>query len=718
MRHALVWAPTLPDHDRQAGSRRLYDFLCFLREDGWAVTFAAAGGGEERYARELRALGIATHTNAEKEIGEIVRHRRFDLAILAFWHVAGAPLRALREHSPHTRVIVDSVDLHFLRHARWALGSGTSASENGEDRRGVGTLEDPYGVDFAREVNVYGAADCVLAVSQKEADLINDLAGDPELARTIPLCESSSPSPYGFQERSGLLFIGNFRHAPNVDALEFLCREIVPRIAPDLLEQHPVRVIGNAFDERLAVLCDRTPGVQPVGWVPSVVPYLERSRVSVVPLLYGAGTKHKLIQALTIGTPTVSTTTGIEGLGVRHGSEVLVANEPEAFARSAERLATDEDLWLRLVEGGRRRVQATHGREQVRALFRDLVGRVLARPAKAAPASSARRTLEARGHRVRTQSAGEPVFIVGSPRSGVSILTWSLGQHPDLLPLEESDWLPNLVVDLTTAYQRATARGERSALGAMGVPQRGFYAAFGDAVDEIILSHRRRFEELHSAREGDPRCKVSRSPADPKLRWVDGNSHYSKHVYALSRLFPRARFVHIIRDVESVTRSLVGGGDNLSWQQAYEKWLENVTAAVEAEKALGSETVLRISHADLTRQPETALRRCLEFLGERFAPACLEPLGEISHSSPVSSDRSGEPRLDVDKATKRRAEELSRELLAEAKPSYRADSGRLAALDRDFRQTVARLQVLHTERVGRRRRRNAPRGRADLGEHG
>jgi len=693
MRHALVWGPRLPDHDRQSGSRRLYDFLCFLRDDGWAITFAAQGGGDERYAREVRALGIATHTNAGKEIGEIVRHGRFDIAILAFWHAAGPALRALREHSPRTRVIVDSVDLHFLRHARSAF---EMTGENGGDRRRAGTLDDAYGVDFARELNVYSAADCVLTVSQKEAHLINDLARDPELARTIPDCESSSPSPYGFQERSGILFIGNFRHPPNVGALEFLCREVVPRLAPDVLEQHPVRVVGNAFDEKLAVLCDGAPGVEPVGWVPSVVPYIERSRVSVVPLLYGAGTKRKLIQALTIGTPTVSTTTGIEGLEVSDGSEVLVADEPEAFARSVERLATDEDLWLRLVEGGRRRVQGTHAREHVRALFRDLVDRVLAMPTKAAPASAAKMTLEPRGRKVRTQSAAQPVFVVGAPRSGTSILTWSLGQHPDLLPLEESDWLPKLVANLTTAYRLGTARGERSALSAMGVSQRAFYAAFGDAVDEIIVTHRRRFEELRAGPGGDPRFKISRAPSDPKLRWVDGTPHYSKHVYALSRLFPGARFVHLLRDVESVTRSLIHfhkvGGRHFTWQEAYERWLENVTSAVAAEKALGSETVLRISHADLTGDPETAVRRCLEFLGEPFAPACLEPLQKTINSSSLPSDRSGDPPLNLETAVKVRAEELSGALLAEARPSYGADPNRLAALERDFHQALVRLE--------------------------
>ncbi|MEO7724865.1 MAG: sulfotransferase, partial [Chthoniobacterales bacterium] len=67
-----------------------------------------------------------------------------------------------------------------------------------------------------------------------------------------------------------------------------------------------------------------------------------------------------------------------------------------------------------------------------------------------------------------------PVFIVGSPRSGTSILTWCLGQHPNLLGLEESNWMAPFAVDLAVAFRRGSARGERSQLSSMGMERDHF----------------------------------------------------------------------------------------------------------------------------------------------------------------------------------------------------------------------------------------------------
>jgi len=102
--------------------------------------------------------------------------------------------------------------------------------------------------------------------------------------------------------------------------------------------------------------------------------------VSLLPLLYGAGTKRKLIQAAMAGTPSVSTSIGTEGLGLRHETEVLVADDPAAFARAIERLVTDEPLWNRLASAGRERVMAVHGRESVRRRFREVLGAVSPSP--------------------------------------------------------------------------------------------------------------------------------------------------------------------------------------------------------------------------------------------------------------------------------------------------------------------------------------------------
>lgn len=76
-----------------------------------------------------------------------------------------------------------------------------------------------------------------------------------------------------------------------------------------------------------------------------------------------------------------------------------------------------------------------------------------------------------------------PIFIVGSPRSGTSILTWCLGQHPNILGLEESNWMAQFALDVASAYRRGSARGERSQLSAMGVDCLDFMATIGHSIE-------------------------------------------------------------------------------------------------------------------------------------------------------------------------------------------------------------------------------------------
>src|SRR5438034_414663 len=82
----------------------------------------------------------------------------------------------------------------------------------------------------------------VLTVSEKEAEWINDLIGLPNLARAVPDWEALDRSPVPYRDRRGILFLGNFWHAPNRDAAAFLCRDIVPRLDPALLSEHQLLV--------------------------------------------------------------------------------------------------------------------------------------------------------------------------------------------------------------------------------------------------------------------------------------------------------------------------------------------------------------------------------------------------------------------------------------------------------------------------------------------
>jgi GT2 family glycosyltransferase len=381
-RRALVVLPTMPERDREGGSRRAFHLLELLTEDGWATSVVVenANGGE-RYARAVRQLGAAIYSGFSTrwagadylpDPAALLALETFDLALLAFWHVAERLLPALRARSPRTRAIVDSVDLHFLRGAREAFARARAGGS-------LDALDTRYADELRRELNVYGAADGVLTVSQKEAGWVDDLTGTSGHALCVPLMEDPPAPPRPLRERRGLVFLANFRHPPNLDALAFLA-EVVARLDPGLLAAHPLDIVGNALEPAMLGALAGHPCVRAVGWVPEVEPYLEHARVSLVPLRQGAGTKAKLLQSLFAGTPSVSTTIGVEGFGLVNDRDVLVADTADAFAAAITRLATDDEEWRRLSARGRAAVEDTHGRAAVRTQFRSAIEDVLARP--------------------------------------------------------------------------------------------------------------------------------------------------------------------------------------------------------------------------------------------------------------------------------------------------------------------------------------------------
>ncbi|MEY4916848.1 MAG: hypothetical protein RL616_761 [Verrucomicrobiota bacterium] len=189
--------------------------------------------------------------------------------------------------------------------------------------------------------------------------------------------------------------MGSFRHLPNIGAVEFLCKEVLPHLNPALTARHPIYILGEGMTDEIRALADGLPQVQMVGWVPSVLPYLERARLSVIPLRFGAGTKRKLLQTIVAGTPAVSTTCGIEGFGLTDGQHVLVADEGKNFAATIARLLTDNSLWQKLSTQGREHLLATHGRDAVLEQLRAAIA-----AAKSAPSKI---------------SLEKPVTVVGTP---------------------------------------------------------------------------------------------------------------------------------------------------------------------------------------------------------------------------------------------------------------------------------------------------------------
>jgi len=229
----------------------------------------------------------------------------------------------------------------------------------------------------------------------------------------------------------------------------------------------------------------------------------------------------------------------------------------------------------------------------------------------------------------------KPVFVVGSPRSGTSILTWCLGQHPNMFPVPESNWMGDFAISVAIGHQIGAARGDRSILSAMDVSQDELFAILGRSINDLILRHRKDLERKR---------QVTSEESERKGRWVDGTPEYSFHICGLRKLFPKALFIHLVRDVRSVVRSmlnfhLVAGHDLVNnEQEAYNYWFRTVSSCLLAERAYGPRVVLRLRYSDLLNAPEIAMRSVLEFIGERYTTACLNPLEKRINSSNVPID--------------------------------------------------------------------------------
>ncbi|HZV75516.1 MAG TPA: glycosyltransferase [Conexibacter sp.] len=372
----LVVHSELPLHDRHSGSLRLFRLLELLAGEGHAVTFLARRGlGQEHYAAELTALGIDVHPldrarlrelgahlpGPELDFAELCVRGRFDVAVLSFYDLAEQYLPLLRRHSPLTRVVVDTVDVHHVRERRGAELSGDPTRLAAAER----TRE--------RERAVYGAADALIAVSEDDAAALRELA--PEVpVHVVSNVHAAAPDGPAFGERAGLVFVANFAHAPNVDAiLDFhatawpLVRAALPGVRLTLVGSDPppaVRALAAA-------------DVEVTGWVPETVPHLDRARVSIAPLRYGAGVKGKVGEALSHGLPVVTTAIGAEGMGIVDGEHALVADGPAAFAAAVARLHEQRALWERLAAAGRAHVAGSLSpdvaRDALRALLRERV---------------------------------------------------------------------------------------------------------------------------------------------------------------------------------------------------------------------------------------------------------------------------------------------------------------------------------------------------------
>ncbi len=207
---------------------------------------------------------------------------------------------------------------------------------------------------------IEGAACCraqtVLAVSEQDQQALREVAGESALIEIVPITvdaehfqpiwEARNPQP------NRLLTIGTMFWLPNSEGVSWWLRqgyEHLRRLCPNVTYD----VVGARPPHTLQMLAERHAGVHLHGYVADVTPFWTSAGALAVPLLSGGGVRVKILEAMAMGIPVISTTIGCEGLAVRNGEHLLVADNPETFARACATVLRDKELALHLARNAR-----------------------------------------------------------------------------------------------------------------------------------------------------------------------------------------------------------------------------------------------------------------------------------------------------------------------------------------------------------------------------
>lgn len=357
----LIVDHMVPSPDRDSGSERMWSLIQILLEDGWKVTFLPHNlFAWEPYATRLRRIGVEVIVGPYyARVEDFIREHGYlyDAVWVSRLNVARDVMPLVNKWCAHGIKLFDTVDLVHLRERREAEIAGDMAAVRRAEERG------------GEELNIAVNADVAVVVSEVEASIVKR---ERPGARVVVVSNIHGIKEQGppFQERAGILFVGGFRHPPNVDAALWFGREVWPHIQ-QALPGVRLYLVGDSPPREVVALAGGD--VEVTGYVPDVGEYLRRVRVSIAPLRYGAGVKGKINQSMSFGVPVVATTIGVEGMHLNPGLEVLVADDPSSFAAAVLRVHEDEELWARLAEGGRRNIAAYFSKEVARRTLREIL---------------------------------------------------------------------------------------------------------------------------------------------------------------------------------------------------------------------------------------------------------------------------------------------------------------------------------------------------------
>lgn len=324
-----------------AGARMIQLIELFLKQN-YKVTFAAASQKNENSVA-LNSIGVnevsieLNNTSFDHFVKKlnptIVVFDRFVMEEQFGWRVA--------ENCPNAIRILDTEDLHFLRKTRH------QQIKKGEEFTTEALLKSD---DTKREIAAILRSDVSLIISTYEMELLKSVFKiDEKILYYLPFLlnkidENQIQKWKPFEERNHFVFIGNFFHKPNIDAVLTLKNEIWGKIKAALPEAE-IHIYGAYANQQIHQLHNKKEGFIIKGFANNAKEVVEKAKVVLAPLRFGAGIKGKLTEAMICGTPSVTSKIGAEGMHINLPWNGFIEDDFNTFSEKAIQLFSDKKVW-------------------------------------------------------------------------------------------------------------------------------------------------------------------------------------------------------------------------------------------------------------------------------------------------------------------------------------------------------------------------------------
>ena len=341
--HILYIDAVTPEPQKDSGSLDSFNAMRILTNLGYRVHFVPGSNFAfwGQATQDLQNMGVECvyhpfYSNLDMFIDD--RGDMFDYAIVSRAECADLFIDKIRTRLPSAKIIYNTVDMHFLRMQRRA--------ETTKDKDLAVAAKSMR----VKELSYIEQSDATIILSSVEEEVLTDLGVNKDKLWLIPLIRPRSERIVEFESSQDMVFIGGYRHPPNVDAVDYMVEKIWPHIKKSL-PGVKLRICGSSMPESFQDYASDSIVIQ--GFVPDLNRLLSKTRLTLAPLRFGAGLKGKVASSIGAGVPVIGTSIAFEGMAKEGLSDVILqADDPKKFAKLAVKAYKTEKLWTDVSHAG------------------------------------------------------------------------------------------------------------------------------------------------------------------------------------------------------------------------------------------------------------------------------------------------------------------------------------------------------------------------------